>query len=280
MQLHQLLAGARLYVYPIAHPQFLDHRGLPRILGHPKNQVNANPDNTSAHASSGCASHPLLRYSAPMPKQLARPTLPSLPAEAALSFLKDTKGTLTWSARDLSETLNINPREGKQVLAFLQAQGYAQPSSASSNSKAQWLTTPAGEAVSGAKPPRFTRERVEQALADLQARIQQNNKDHHAPFRVTTAVAFGDFLVKDRARAQAADVGITLARREVRPGRGGHTKAASHPQGVSASLAEPRSASEAQAERAFLRQLRAKSALLNLRPYIDWMHLRSHRNLL
>lgn len=216
-----------------------------------------------------------------MPSQRVQPTLPSIPAEAALSFLKDTKGNLTWSARDLSESLNINRREADQVLAVLQAQGYAQPASASSNLKEQWLTTPAGEAVSGAKPPRFTRERVEKALADLQARIQQYNKDHHSPFRVTTAVAFGDFLLPDRTRAQAADVVITLARREAPPARGGPTKAAkSSPEALSTPPAETRSASEAQAERAFLRQLRAKSALLNLRPYADWMRLRSHRKLL
>src|SRR5258707_4988404 len=53
--------------------------------------------------------------------------LPSVPAEAALSFLKDTKGTLAWTARDLADTLKINRPEAKQILAFLQAQGYVQP---------------------------------------------------------------------------------------------------------------------------------------------------------
>jgi hypothetical protein len=176
-------------------------------------------------------------------------------------------------------SLNINPREADQVLAFLHAQGYAQPASASGAAKNQWLTTPAGEAVSGAKPPRFTRERVEHALADLQSRIQQNNKDHNPPFRVTSAVAFGDFLLPDRARVQAADVGISLSRREA---RSGHRKVAK-PRAVTSAVtapAQPRSASEAQAERDFLRQLRAKSAPLSLRPYADWMRQRSHRILL
>src|SRR5579864_1681695 len=213
-----------------------------------------------------------------MPSPHPQPTLPSLPAEAALSFLKDTKGALTWSARDLSGTLNISRREADQVLAVLQAQGYAQPASASRHTKDQWLTTPAGETVSGAKPPRFARERVEEALADLQSRIQQNNNDPHSPFRVTSAVAFGDFLLPDRARAQAADVAISLARRE--PTRSGRVKVAKSkadtPPGVSPN--QPRSASEAQAERNFLRQLRAKSALLNLRPQADWMRQRSHRS--
>ena len=211
----------------------------------------------------------LLRYSAAMPSQRERSTLPSLSAEAALSFLKDTKGTLTWSARDLADTLKINRREAQQVLAFLQAQGYVQPARRGepahqkgfARSADQWITTPAGETVSGAKPPRFTRESVEQALVALQNRIKQSNKDPRIPYRITDAVAFGDFLLPDRARVQSADVGIRLARR-------------------GASSSEPRSASDAQAERKFLRQLRAKSALLTIRPYAGWMRHRSHRDLL
>jgi hypothetical protein len=221
-----------------------------------------------------------------VPSLRAQPTLPSLPAEAALSFLKDTKGTLTWSSHDLAETLKIPGREADQVLAFLQAQGYAQPASSQAGSKYQWLTTLAGETVSGAKPPRFTRDRVEQALADLQARIQENNKDPKSPFLVTSAVAFGDFLLSDRARVQAADVGITLAERRSPPHKIGgiirnrHAKLAKAGPQSAAPQPTPRSATEAQAERAFFRSLRAKSALLSLRPYADWMRRRSHRQLL
>jgi predicted ArsR family transcriptional regulator len=128
--------------------------------------------------------------------------LPSIPAEAALSFLKDTKGALNWSARDFADTLKINQREAEQVLAFLQAQGYVQPARHGevaqqrqpSRGTNDWITTPAGETVAGAKPPRFTRESVEQALVALKDRINQSNKDPQAPFRITDAVAFGDFL--------------------------------------------------------------------------------------
>jgi hypothetical protein len=195
--------------------------------------------------------------------QRERLTLLSLPAEAALSFLKDTKGTLTWSARDLSESLKINRREAQQALLFLQAQGYVQPAHQKGSARGadQWLTTPAGETVSGAKPPRFSRESVEQALAALKNRIKQSNKDPQAPFRITDAVAFGDFLLPERARVQSAGVGIHLVRRGASPN-------------------ELRSASDAQAERKVLRELRAKSALLTLRPYADWMRQRSHRDLL
>jgi DNA-binding transcriptional regulator YhcF (GntR family) len=185
------------------------------------------------------------------------PSQPSIPAEAALSFLKETKGALAWSVRDLADTLKINRRDADQVLALLAAQGYVQRTSGTD----EWMTTAAGESVSSAKAPRFTRESVEQAVESLKERIKQVNSDSKAAFRITDAVAFGDFLLSGRPRAQAAEVGIGLrARREV--------------------AGEPRSASTARAERQFLRQLRGRTALLQIRPYADWMSKRSHRNLL
>ena len=195
-----------------------------------------------------------------MPSQRQRPALPSLSAEAALSFLKDTKGTLTWSTRDLADTLKISRDEAQQALAVLQAQGYVQPArqKGSARGAGEWMTTPAGE--TGAKSPRFARESVEQALAALKDRIKQSNKNPQAIFRITDAVAFGDFLFRDRARVQSADAGIRLVRR-------------------GASSSEPRSVSDTQVERKFLRDLRARSALLTIRPYADWMHQRSHRDL-
>src|SRR6266403_5763601 len=185
--------------------------------------------------------------------------LPTIPAEAALSFLKDTKGALTWTVRDLADALKIDRREAERALAFLQAQGYVQPQ----GTKGQWITTPAGETVSGAKSPRFTPESVQQALTALKDRIRDNNKNRQAPFRITNAVAFGDFLLPDRARVQSADVGIRLARRE-------------DSQRKNPSTVEPRSASDAKAERDFLRELRDKSTHVTLRAYADWMRRRSH----
>lgn len=196
-------------------------------------------------------------------------SLPAIPGEAALSFLKDTKGALAWSARDLAGTLKISRREAEQALAFLQAQGYVQPArqSATTRGDPEWMTTPAGETVSGAKSPRFTRESVQQALAALKGRIEENNKNRQSPFRITDALAFGDFLLPDRPRVQSADVGIRLARRE-------------DSQRKNNSAAEPRSASDAKAERNFLRDLRAKSAHVTFRSYADWMRQRTHQDLL
>ena len=88
-----------------------------------------------------------------------------------------------------------------------------------------------------------------------------SNADRKLPFRISNAVAFGDFLVKDRARVQAANVGVGLAKR-------GNTEG------------DLRSASDAKAEGAFLRDLRGKTALLNIKPYADWMKKRSHLDLL
>src|SRR5260370_7750944 len=88
----------------------------------------------------------------------------------------------------------------EEALALLQGQGYVQAArqKGSAHSAGQWITTPAGETVSGAKPPRFTRASVDQALAALKNRIKQSNKDPRIPYRVTDALAFGDFLLPDR----------------------------------------------------------------------------------
>ncbi len=191
------------------------------------------------------------------PAVARRPAPQSIPAEAALSFLKDTKGAVTWTVLELANTLKINRTEADRVIALLQAQGYVQ----AAHANGEWITTPSGETVSGAKPPRFDRESVERALGSLRERIKEANKDAKSGFKISGAVAFGDFLVKDRARVQAADVGIQLAR------RGEHAS-------------DLQSASDAREERAFLRQLRGRAALLAMRPYADWMKNRSNLNLL
>lgn len=184
-----------------------------------------------------------------------RPTKPSIPAESALSFLKDTKGALTWSVRELVGVLKINRQAAEQVIALLEAQGYVKGESGD-----QWMTTPAGESVSGAKFPRFTRDNVLQAVEALRERIRQINKDSAAAFRITHAVAFGDFLLKGRPRVQAADVGIGLT-----------------PPGTTSSKSS--SAYDARAEGQFLRQLRGKTGLLHISQYADWMSKRSHSDL-
>jgi hypothetical protein len=178
-----------------------------------------------------------------------------------LSFLKDTKGALRWTTKDLTSTLRITVKEAEQVLAVMEMQGYVQRVQ---GTQGEWLTTAAGETVSGSKTPRFSRESIEKGLAELGARIKALNKNSEEEFQVTEAVAFGDFLCgfcASSARLQAVDVGIQWARRDPE-------------------VHDPDSFVEQRSQQALLRKLRAKSALLNLRPYEEWMSHRSHRKLL
>ena len=72
-------------------------------------------------------------------------------------------------------------------------------------------------------------------------------------------MAFGDFL-SDRPRVQAADVGIEFVKRK-------------------SDDAQAHSATDNKERFAFLKQLRAKNAALNLQPYQEWMSKRSHQKL-
>lgn len=179
---------------------------------------------------------------------------PSISAAAAFSFLKETKGIIAWSLRDLCKSLNISAADGERVTAALEMQGYIKRQEAD-----RWLTTLAGETVSGAKSPRYTPESIEEALTALRNRIQLVNQDPKSLYKITEAVAFGDFL-SDQARVQAADVGIRLVRRK--SGSAEHSK------------------KEQIARQQFLKQLRGGTPMLNLKPYEEWMTLRNHRPLL
>jgi hypothetical protein len=194
-------------------------------------------------------------FAAPGPVESAEPAQ-KLPVAAVLSFLKDSRGALSWNARDLKKSLNFGESEAAQVIAVLQLQGYAAPGDGSG----EWLTTQNGNVVSGSKEPRFARETVLQAISELRERMQAVNKDSQAPYRVQTGVGYGDFL-GGRERVQAADVGIQLAPR-------------------TSMKSNKISARENAAQRAFLRILRNKNARLALHPYEEWMSARSHRKLL
>jgi len=174
--------------------------------------------------------------------------MPNIPVAAVFSFLKDQRGALCWTLRHLTQTLNISEQDAQRVLTILKLQGYV-----SETSDNELLTTASGEIVSGSKPPRFTRECVDRAVPELLERMAANNGDRNADFKITQAVAFGDFL-SGRANCQAADVGIELTPREPAGGR----DQVNH----------------------FLKQLRGKSQFLNIKPFEPWMSKRSHRRLL
>jgi hypothetical protein len=179
--------------------------------------------------------------------------LPAIPVAEALSFLRETRGVSTWTVRDMAKSLRVKSADAERVIAVLELQGYAKRAGAD-----DWMTTLSGEEVSGSKLPRYTREGTEEALSSLAKRITEINRDSEAPYKVVEAVAFGDFL-SDRARVQAAEVGLQLTRRE--PG-------------------EADSAKETKMQREFLKQLHGRSSVLHVRPYEKWMSARTHRNLL
>ena len=127
-----------------------------------------------------------------------------------------------------------------RTFPVLQLAGYIQPLG-----HGKWRTTEQGELVGGGKAARFTRESVERAFASLKGRIQTINADESAPYRITCAVSFGDFL-GDRVRVQAATVGIEL-------------------KGRSGAAGDYRSTAAARREEdAFLKQLNGKSTILRL----------------
>jgi hypothetical protein len=178
----------------------------------------------------------------------------SIPPAALFSFLKETRGMTSWTARDLARALKISPAAAKQALAILEMQGYVKPNGS------EWITTPAGEVVSGSKFPRYSRETIERSLASFGDHLGRVNGDASADYKIADAVAFGDFL-SGQNRVQAADVGIRLEPRNP----------AAH---------DLKSAPEHNSQEAFLKQLRGRTPLVNLHPYAPWMSARTHRNLL
>jgi hypothetical protein len=185
-----------------------------------------------------------------------RELMPSVPAAAVMSFLKDTRGLMTWTTRELAETLDILPSEAAKVITIMEMQGYVK----AAEGAREWFTTPAGQTVSGSKLPHYTRERAAAALTALKERIAAARKDFKSPFKISAAVAFGDIL-RDLPRVQAPDVGVQLVKHKSDSGA-------------------KTSATEAKARLAFLKQLRGKNNPLSLQPYQEWMSKRSHQKLL
>jgi hypothetical protein len=180
----------------------------------------------------------------------------SISGSAAMSFLKETRGLLTWTSHDVQKSLLVSAAEARQVIAVLELQGYVKQA----EDEHQWMTTIHGEAVSGSKAPRFKTESVDASLSALRERLRSGNRDAHSGWIVTEAVAFGDFLA-GRAQAQAADVGIQLGS----PGQAARNS---------------ESAKERTSKLAFLKTLRARDLRLKLQFYERWMSERSHHDLL
>ena len=179
--------------------------------------------------------------------------MPPVSIATALSFLKETKGALTWTTQEFARGVGIKVAEAAPALTLLQMQGYIK----AADGKNEWMTSVDGDAVSGAASPRFSVKTVKQALEDLRGRIAAVNKDVKSEIRVGRAVAFGDFLA-DRAQVQAADVGIELVRRNARGAK-------------RISKAD---------ERGFLKTLRAGKQMIRLLRFEAWMLDRAHQRIL
>ena len=177
---------------------------------------------------------------------------PPVALPAVLSFLKDTRGAVTWTSRDLQDCLHIDTNDAKQILTLLEMQGYVQQKEGSGD----YLTTASGESVSGSKLPRLKRERDEMSLAALSDRIAAMNRDPRSRFTIRKALAFGDFS-SERPLAQAADVGVMLTRRNL----------------------ESSDEQNDEEQRTLLDQLRARDRFLQVQRYQPWMSERSHRDL-
>jgi hypothetical protein len=177
--------------------------------------------------------------------------LPEIPLDVLWSFLKDTRGAVKWSAKDLRETLKLDAKQAQQILAILEMQGYV------GKEGEAWLTTAAGESMSKSKRPQFSASSVSNALDTFKERIGAVNRDKRSEFTITRAVAFGDFL-SGRPQVQAADVGIELSRRDVMSGN----------------------REDMETKRlTFLTGLQRKSRLFKVQTYRPWMSQRSHRDL-
>lgn len=179
---------------------------------------------------------------------------PDVRVAAVFSFLKDTRGMLNWTVRDMAQTLRISAAGAREVIPYLSMQGYVR------GRGSEFETTAAGEGVSGSAAPHFLPKSVEDALAALTERIKQSNLDSHSAFVVKKAVAFGDFLLGG-ARVQAADVGVLLA-----PQR--HADTSGGPVGQRAR------------ENEILKKLRGRVAQFRLVAYVEWMEARTHRKLI
>jgi hypothetical protein len=181
--------------------------------------------------------------------------MPPVPFEEVLSFLKETRGVLSWKIGELVDSLEISEAAAKQIVAILELQGYVKHETGAGET--EWLTTLTGETISGSVAPRFNLKRVKEELAALAKRIKAINRDRRAKFRIARAVAVGDFL-SARTRVQAADVGVLLESRQ---------------RGVD-------NENSAEGERQFLKQLRGGSALIHVQIYKPWMSKRSHLRLI
>lgn len=123
--------------------------------------------------------------------------------------MKGTRAMVTWTTRDMAKTLRITVAEVNSVIPVLTMQGYVKPT----GEKGEWMTTMAGENVSGSSTPNLTRESVEGELSALAERMKDVNRNIKSPFKVKTAVCFWRFPERETPRAAGRGRGASATQR-------------------------------------------------------------------
>jgi len=121
-------------------------------------------------------------------------------------FLKQAALEREWTARYIANALGIGAATAKQVAAELALMGYAEPVP---RKRETWRNTEVGNKVAGVRPPRLTREKAEELLADIGDRAAEINLKDEYPVRITKIGAFGGITTK-HDRVQDIDLIVTL----------------------------------------------------------------------
>jgi hypothetical protein len=131
---------------------------------------------------------------------------PKTSPQAVMLFLKQAALEREWTPRYVTGALGIAAATAKQVAAELALMGYAEPVPRKPET---WRNTEVGNRVAGVRPPRLTREKAEELLADISDRAAEINLKDDYPVRIIKIGAFGGILTK-HDRIQDIDLIVTL----------------------------------------------------------------------
>jgi hypothetical protein len=126
--------------------------------------------------------------------------------QAVMLFLKQAGLEREWTARNITNALGIGATTAKQVAAELALMGYAEPVPRKPET---WRNTDVGDKVAGVRPPRLTREKAEELLADIGDRAAEINLKDQYPVRIIKIGAFGGVMTK-HDRIQDIDLIVKL----------------------------------------------------------------------
>ena len=102
-----------------------------------------------------------------------RPRCRQFPAEEALSFLRETRGVTTWTARDMADSLKIGVADAKRVIPILEPTRLRQTGRGNDLD----MTTVSRQRRFRIEASSVHQQRVAQALDKLRGRIAEINRD-------------------------------------------------------------------------------------------------------